>query len=171
MTASKNPGREARNLVGMSRGSERLEALDLAIKALKDHEKRLNSFVERLKAIVDRLERLKATEHGLLVTWCNQWGDFLERSKGASLVTFEWIEKKGLAIRAISNGKIYKYAFTVKNFKMFLSQQLGVPEERVIEGEIIVPDNAHLSSPEVRQIGQPPTDVENTRKTGWKGYA
>jgi len=127
------------NLVGVSRGSERLDALDLAIKALREHEKRLNNLVERLKAVVNKVKRLKVAEPRLLVVWCKHWRDFLERSRGASLVTFEWTEEKGLTLSAISNGKVYKYVFRTRNFKMLLSQELGVPEERVIEGEIIVP--------------------------------
>jgi len=125
-------------MCNLSRGSERLDTLDLAIKALREHEKRLNNLVERLKAVVNKVERLEATEPRLLVVWCKQWRDFLERSKGANLVTFEWTEEK-LALSAISNGKIYKYVFRTKNFKMLLSKELDVPEERVIEGEIIVP--------------------------------
>lgn len=73
------------------------------------------------------------------VLHCESWADFVENSKGASLVAFKWVEGKGLSISAVSNGKIYKYTFKAKNFKAYLSQQLSVQEEKVVEGEIILP--------------------------------
>jgi len=120
-------------------GGERLEALDLAIKALRGHEGRLSSYVERLKAVADKLEQLKANVRHPVVLQCESWADFVENCRGASLVTFEWVEGKGLSISAMSNGKICKYTFAAKNFKAYLSQQLSVQEEKVVEGEIIVP--------------------------------
>lgn len=120
-------------------GGERLESLDLAIKALRGHEGRLSSYVERLKAVADKLEQLKGNVRHPVVLHCESWADFVEKSKGASLVAFEWVEGKGLAISAVSNGKIYEYTFKAKNFKAYLSQQLSVQEEKVVEGEIILP--------------------------------
>jgi len=82
---------------------------------------------------------LKANACHPNVLHCESWVDFVEKSKRAGLLAFECVEGKGLTISAVYHGKIYKYTFTAKNFKAFLTQQLNVREEKVVEGEVVFP--------------------------------
>ena len=74
----------------------------------------------------------------LQVVRCKGWEDFRERSKGASSVALEWSEEEGLTISSLSRGVVYRYVLESDGVKSWLSWELGVPGERVVEGEIML---------------------------------
>lgn len=81
----------------------------------------------------------KVEQTAIPVVWCERWKEFKEVSRGADAVALEWSEEKGLVISALSKGTVYKYILKADGFKSWLSYQLGIPEEMVIEGEITFP--------------------------------
>jgi len=123
---------------------EAADVIDFAIEALRKHEKWMDNFARDLEAIVEKMEngkpveRAETTVQGLPVVRCETWKRFKERSRGAESVSVQWTEENGLTISALSNGKVYKYVLEPNGLKSWLSWQLNVPEEKVVEGKIMV---------------------------------
>lgn len=88
--------------------SEKMDALDLVIGVLKEHEKNLDRLAERLEAVAERLE--KAPERPSEVRF-ERWADFRKRCRGAGAVTFETGEN-GLAVSAVSGGRLYRHVIS-----------------------------------------------------------
>ena len=127
---------------------EKMDALDLIINALKDHEKNLDRISERFESLIgDRIvnesrvprkeEQLTSTpaKKGFYVI-CYEWSEFKDNCRGARVVTFE-IEQNSFHIYAIVNGDVFKYSEKSPTIvKEFLSMELGVPKKDIIRGKI-----------------------------------
>ncbi len=102
--------------------SEKMNALDLVINVLKDHENRLDELLWKLESIItrnaknsetklQRLGTLKRTE--LHVTQCNEWEEFKEKSKGARRAAFR-VGEKALTVDSITDEGGYRYVETLQ---------------------------------------------------------
>ena len=116
---------------------EKIDALDLIIKVLKEHEKELDKLAERLETTlsgikVEKVDQAKIAESlasikskimnisdtltvletprppKLPVIQCGKWIDFKDRSINAKTVTFE-IREEDFIINSISNGNVQTY--------------------------------------------------------------
>lgn len=78
---------------------DKIDAFDLVITALKDHEKRLDALSERLESLVSTLDGVSlpakkpnsesqfSEEH--LTVVCTQWDEFRDSCQNAAIITFE----------------------------------------------------------------------------------
>ena len=106
---------------------EKMDALDLIITALKDHEKRLDDLYQRLEDIVNSLETERRgtekkderkvesspTKKAPIVV-CNKWDEFKSRCKGARVVTFE-IEENIFHVYSMVDGEVFRYSESLPN--------------------------------------------------------
>jgi hypothetical protein len=127
---------------------DKMDALDLIINALKDHEKKLDEISEHMESVFgNRLvderrvprkeEPLMATPtiKGLLVI-CKEWIEFKDICRDAKVVTFE-IEQNSLHLYAIVNGNVFKFSEEMpKIVEEFLSNELGVSKKDIIKGKV-----------------------------------
>ena len=103
--------------------SEKMNALDLVINVLKDHERRLDELLWRLEAIVedhrqgvreDEPERFKKQRRAEpRVTQCKGWAEFKEKSKGARRTAFK-VEEKILTVESLTEEAGYRYVETLR---------------------------------------------------------
>ncbi len=120
--------------------SEKMDAIDLIVTALKDHEKRLDTLSRRLESIckslsiyevyekieVEKKEEKRAepspARKGPSVI-CNNWNEFRAVSRGAKTVAFE-IERNLFHVYSMVNEDVFRY-----------SEDLPVEKLRVVEEE------------------------------------
>ncbi len=103
---------------------EKMDALDLIINALKDHEKRLDDISHKLERVfkevktretrqvrVDEEEkRVEAPPpHRKPLVICKKWSEFKERCTNAEMVAFE-VEENRFQVYALVSGDIFQYA-------------------------------------------------------------
>ncbi len=103
---------------------EKMDALDLIINALKDHEKRLDDISHKLERVfkevktretrqvrVDeeekRVEAPPPQRKPLVI--CKKWSEFKERCTNAEMVAFE-VEENRFQVYALVSGDIFQYA-------------------------------------------------------------
>ena len=103
---------------------EKMDALDLIINALKDHEKRLDDISHKLERVfkkvttgetrqvrVDeeekRVEAPPPKRKPLVI--CKKWSEFKERCTNAEMVAFE-VEENRFQVYALVSGNIFQYA-------------------------------------------------------------
>jgi len=154
----------------LRRFQDKIDVLDLIISVLKDHEKSLSDFIEKMNTFIKEASVFKEVcgksgisrpriftqreNRNIISVECRRWSDFREVSMGARLVAFE-MRDGGLYITSMSNGFIFKHlhrllgseavtslppeSLDVGNVKRWLSDELKVPENRIVEG--------HLSEP------------------------
>ena len=154
----------------LRRFQDKIDVLDLIISVLKDHEKSLSDFIEKMDTFIKEVSVFKEVcgksgisrprmftqrdNRNIISVECERWSDFKEVSMGARLVAFE-VRDGGLYITSMSNGFIFKHlhrlpsseavtsfsteSLDVGNVKRWLSDELKVPENRIVEG--------HLSEP------------------------
>jgi len=142
-----------------SGSKEKMNVLDLIIETLQEHEKHLDRLTERLQSLIEALstkvEKEKPTKpsaplgkirpeppqigFSLPAVECARWNDFKERSKEAKVVTFE-IDDRGLIVSYAHAGVVYKYIIEItpssEKLRRWLSENLSVPEEKIVEGRI-----------------------------------
>ena len=117
----------------MDRGrdsQEKIDALDLIINVLKEHEKRLDKLAEELKETLDKLqiskdisEPTKREEiHPQIRIVCDDWLDFKEKSKNSNLVVFN-VDDKYIRFNSISNSSIYHYSEPIVDVKLRLDRE------------------------------------------------
>ncbi len=142
--------------------SEKINALDLVITVLKEHEKTLDSLIEKLEnalkdfsAVSEKTKAITSARHNVEIL-CEGWNEFREACTGAEAVSFQLDGK--LRIKALQGNIIYEYmesahrhvkimecGIPVKfqtyldpaELKRVLSKELNVPENRIIQGKII----------------------------------
>ena len=159
----------------LRRFQDKIDVLDLIISILKDHEKNLSDFVDKMDAFIKRISVFeKDTEKGvvsqregftpggnrcIVSVKCKRWSDFRDVSMGAPLVAFE-LRDSGLYITSVSDRFIFKYLEKIPDTKgvtfvhlgkpgcrkvlslnpisvrRWLSDELKVPENRIIEGDL-----------------------------------
>ena len=154
----------------LRRFQDKIDVLDLIISILKDHEKSLSDFIEKMDAFIKEVSVLKKVGEenrisrprrftqrdncNVISVGCRRWSDFREVSMGARLVVFE-VRDGGLYITSMSNGFIFKHfhklpgseavtslppeSLDVGNVKRWLSDELKVPENRIVEGHLFEP--------------------------------
>lgn len=103
--------------------SEKMNALDLVINVLRDHERRLDELLWRLEAIVeDRSAKDKETKHGhsettrrheLHITQYKGWAEFKAKSKGARQAAFK-VEEKTFTVESLTEEEGYRYVETLR---------------------------------------------------------
>ena len=136
----------------------KVDVLELVIETLREHEKHQDRLIERLQSLVEALsakvEKEKPTKPSVLpekigsepppigfplpAVECTRWNDFKEKSKEAEVVTFE-IDDRGLMVSCAHANVVYKYTIEIassEKLKRWLSENLGVPEEKIVEGRI-----------------------------------
>jgi hypothetical protein len=108
-------------LTNESKSEARIDALDLVINVLKEHEKGLDRLVERLEALVSILEKaaegkvspvkkaIMEASVRLPKVQCEKWEDFKEKSKGMGMVAFE-AEKGHFTVYSASDAEAYTYS-------------------------------------------------------------
>lgn len=103
-------------MVADSGSQDKMDALDLVINALKDHEKRLDSIVNRLEGVSDKTappttgegrRGPPAVERAPFVV-CRDWGEFKGRCRDARIVTFE-TENNLFSVYAMVKGNVFRY--------------------------------------------------------------
>ena len=115
---------------------EKIDALDLIITALKEHEKKMNDLNERLEEIINTLEgsggsvteedewkaeRALALRKPILIY--NKWDEFKKRCRGAKVVAFE-IEDNAFHVYSIVDGEVLRY------FEKLPNKRLRVVDEQ-----------------------------------------
>jgi hypothetical protein len=142
-----------------SESKNKMDVLDLIIDTLREHEKHLDRLTERLESFLEafnvKVEKEKPTEPTTLsektrpepppisspisTVECVRWSDFREKSRKARVVTFEVSEKR-LEISCAHADIVYRYTITFApssdKLRSWLSENLGVPEEKIVEGRI-----------------------------------
>ena len=111
-----------RDMASDSGYAEKLDALDLIINALKDHEKRLDELSHHLESICQglsiketearekeesRIEPPQARKAPFVV--CNKWNEFMHLSKGAKIVTYE-IEGTSFYVYSMVDENVFRYS-------------------------------------------------------------
>ena len=154
----------------LRRFQDKIDVLDLIINVLKDHEKSLSDFIEKMDTFIKEVSVFKEVcgksgisrprmftqgdNRNIISVECERWSDFKEVSMGARLVAFE-ARDGGLYITSISDGFIFKHihrlpsseaitflspeSLDVGNVKRWLSDELKVPENRIVEGYLSEP--------------------------------
>ena len=141
-----------------SESKNKMDVLDFIIDTLREHEKHLDRLAERLESFVEVLDvkvqkkpvesttPLERTEPGppsvgspLSVVECARWSDFREKSREARVVTFE-VDDTRLRVSCAHDDIVYRYTITFapssEKLRGWLSENLGVPEEKIVEGRI-----------------------------------
>jgi len=132
---------------------EKIDALDLIITALKDHENRLDAISERLEILTNSLvsrkdETRRSTDRRVefvagskAITRCHNWNEFRDRCTGSRNVSFVF-EEDAFRVSAIINGYIFTY-----------SERLPTKRLKVIEDETrFVIEKTHLNDIELFQF-------------------
>jgi hypothetical protein len=143
--------------------SEKMSALDLVIAVLREHEKTLDSLIEKLENTLKNVSTTQTQEKTKTVTStkrtinfiCEEWNEFKKICIGAESISFQWNHE--LKIKALQGNTIYEYkeliykhAETMEcgipikfqpnldlyEVKRILSKELNVPENRIMRGEI-----------------------------------
>jgi len=142
--------------------SERMNALDFIISVLREHEKTLDSLIERLKNISSHLDVNKKSdlqskcERGSSVRiLCEEWEEFKELSREAEVFSFHLGSE--LKIMALHGNRIYEYKEPIlthigylkngipirfqarldpERIKRFLLKELNISGKKIIRGEI-----------------------------------
>lgn len=111
---------------------EKMDAFDLIITALKDHEKRLDAISNRLKSMInevkteiDKIGVVKKEERRIEppavkkapLVICNKWNEFKDRCKGAKIVTFE-VEKNFFHVYSMVSGDVFRYSEGLPNKRL-----------------------------------------------------
>jgi hypothetical protein len=145
-------------------GSEKINALDLVISVLKEHEKTLDSLIEKLEDVLKdhsaTSEKTKTTtgaKYSVNIL-CDEWNEFREACIGAEAVLFRLDDR--LSIKALQGRITYEYREPIhrhvdimgcevpvkfqthldpSELKRVLSKELNVPENRIMQGEISFP--------------------------------
>ncbi len=141
--------------------SEKMSALDFIISVLKEHEKTLDSLIEKFESILQSISAITKREEatpkteGRIKIKCLEWSEFRDASEGAGIVSYQIGDK--IKIQALKENVIYEYEETVPrhvgvmecgikvkfkanldplNIKKSLSKELDVPEKQIIRGEV-----------------------------------
>lgn len=117
---------------------EKIDAIDLIINALKDHEKKLDDISHHFEELLNSISTEKivggranvqekpeepAKFKRKLSVVCSKWSEFKEICVTANMVAFE-IENKNFNVYALINDEIYKYSENMP------SKRLKVTEEQ-----------------------------------------
>ena len=142
--------------------SERMSALDFIISVLREHEKTLDSLIERLENISLYLDTNKKNniraryERGCNVRiLCEEWEEFKELSREAEVFSFHLGNE--LKIMALHGNRIYEYKEPIlthigylksgipirfqaqldpERIRKFLRKELNISGKKIIHGEI-----------------------------------
>jgi len=104
---------------------EKIDALDLIINVLREHEKRLDKLAEELEKMLRELQISRTVEAApdregrelRIQIVCDDWTDFKNRSKNSDLVVFD-VDERGLRFTSISGSSIYHYSEPVIDVKI-----------------------------------------------------
>ena len=127
--------------MGSSPGfQEKMDALDLIISVLRDHEKKLDEVSNRLGGIVNEL-KAKEAERGRealkggrvteiptsrrmpLVTY-NRWDEFKVRCEGSAITAFQ-VEKNTFHVYSVSDEEIFGYSESLPKDRIMVSEGEG----------------------------------------------
>ena len=138
---------------------EAFEALDFIINVLKQHEKDLDRLVAELGKNTEKLSKIgnvsgnierseereaPAYSHGpAVIVRCKRWEDFKALSADAETVTFLFKEsERTFQIDALKKGKVLTYSGQLPQdmrlFTIWISRELKIPEERILEGVLAI---------------------------------
>jgi hypothetical protein len=143
--------------------SQKINALDLVITVLKEHEKTLDSLIEKLENVLENFpatpekpKTVPSVKYNVNIL-CDEWNEFREACIGAEAVSFRLDDK--LRIKALQGKITYEFMEPIQRhveimgcevpvkfqthldpseLKRVLSKELNVPENRIIQGEISV---------------------------------
>lgn len=98
---------------------DRIDAFDLVITALKDHEKKLDELVEQLASLIESLATQTVTEKEKPIisskavkapptVVCSHWQEFRERCPNAAIVAFE-IQDTAFHVYALVDDIVFHY--------------------------------------------------------------
>ena len=132
---------------------EKIDALDLIITALKDHENRLDMISERLEILTNNLasredetrrsveRRVEPVARSKAITRCHNWSEFRDRCTGSLNVSFEF-EGNTFNVSVMIDGYVFTY-----------SERLPTKRLKVIEDEArFVIEKTHLNDIELIQF-------------------
>lgn len=103
---------------------EKMDALDLIINALKDHEKRLDEISHKLETVFKEVKTMETGRVRVIkeakrveppppkrkpLVICNKWSEFKERCKNAEMVAFA-VEENRFQVYAMVSGDVFQYA-------------------------------------------------------------
>jgi hypothetical protein len=110
----------------------KMDALDLIISVLKDHEKTLDSLIEKLTELVgtEGEPQTKEKAYALGVVEFEDWLDFRGKCKGSELVTFR-VESDFLTVEALSKHYLLRYSERFPRIKFHVKKER---DEYQIEG-------------------------------------
>ena len=112
----------------MSRDAEyeaKMDALDLVINVLKDHEKNLDRLIGRLADALDKKEEKRAKEEArpLRAVECEDWQDFKEKGKGSELVAFH-LKAGSLIVEALSKNYVLRYSEDLPRIRFHVKREV-----------------------------------------------
>jgi hypothetical protein len=121
-----------------------IEALDLIINVLREHEKDLNNQITGLDRIVERFNKTPPSPTGsVLIAKCKQWNEFRSLAKAAEIVFFLCDNQQNtFRTDILYNGIILTYCGDIpkhiafQSLKKWISTELNVSESRIIEGTL-----------------------------------
>ena len=123
---------------------EKVDALDLVINILKEHEKTLSNLADRLEGFVkdiSELDRRKSltpflvskTAKPMTLVRCEEWTDFNARSRDAQLVAFE-VRERVFTVNSVSDEAVCEYSEFLPQINFRVKEEDG----RYIVDEISV---------------------------------
>ena len=138
----------------------KIDVLDLLISILKDHEENLSESIDKIGGILQNRNVISEKEphHPLAFVDCLRWSDFKRASVGASLVGYKIDIWNEFFIVSVGRRFVFRHSEKLprsKNdvkledtvcskvlnldstgFRHWLSEELKVPENRIIEGNL-----------------------------------
>ncbi|RJS84257.1 hypothetical protein CW706_04480 [Candidatus Bathyarchaeota archaeon] len=145
--------------------SERMSAVDFIISVLREHEKNLDSLIDKLNSVSKNLieatskrkepSQVRYETRGNVYVRCENWEEFKELSKEADVLSFNLDDE--LKIVALHGNVIYEYREPIvgrieylgcgvpvylqaqlspERIRKFLLRELKAPEKKIIRGEI-----------------------------------
>jgi len=145
---------------------ERMSAVDFIISVLREHEKNLDSLIEKLNVVSKNLSEFAINKRrheghiryegsGIIHIMCKDWEEFRELSRNADTLSFTLDDE--LRIMALHGNIIYEYRESIpehmehlecgvpiyfqaqlnpERIRKFLMRELNASNKKVIHGEI-----------------------------------
>ncbi len=113
---------------------EKMDAIDLIINVLREHEKSLDELVSRLEELVSRAAQEgegARVERPIIRALVREWKEFKERCTGARIASFE-VQDKHLRVSALKGGVLHLYEEAIPDMEIRFKER----EKRLLIEEV-----------------------------------
>ncbi|MBS7638007.1 hypothetical protein KEJ49_03845 [Candidatus Bathyarchaeota archaeon] len=112
---------------------EKMDAIDLIINVLREHEKSLDELVSRLEELLSKAPagRGAEAERPTIRALVREWKEFRERCSGAGIASFE-VEDKKFRVSALKGGVLHIYEEMIPDMEIRFRER----EDRIVIDEV-----------------------------------